>query len=236
MLAHKNYLYKKLLYIILFIGFSLYIYHKVFNVDINSKKIYVFGATNVSQSEIKKLITFNNSKINLIAKKYYILRVKPELKNVKIYRYYDKIIVKLYERIPEVYTNQNGTIFGIDKKDVTFPIHRFHLIANIPKINYKSLNKKNRLLRFIRKIKVVSNHFYNNIVEIGFNSVDELVIKIKNDIVIIWGIDEINKDILLYKLQKLHNVYKDMMYRYSKINYIDMSYYNYGKIIAKING
>jgi hypothetical protein len=220
----------------LIILFGLYIYNKIFNIDLSNKRIYIFGAKNVSQSEIKKFLIFNiynTNKINLINTKNYILRAKPELKNIKIYRYYDRIIIKVSERVPELYTNKNGKIFGIDNKNMMFPIHKVQLIGNIPKINYKSLNEKNKLLRFIRIVKVLSNSFYDNVAEVSFNSLDEIIIQMRNDVIIVWGIYEMNKAIILSKLQKLQTVYKDMTLRYSKIKYIDMSYYNYGKIIAK---
>jgi hypothetical protein len=200
------------------------------------KKLYIFGDSNVSQSEIKKLLVYNiynNHKINLITKKRYILMLKPELKNIKIYNYYDKIIIKLYERTPEVYSKYHIMILGIDNENISFPIHKLKLIKNIPRISYKTSNEKNKLLSFIRIIKSISNDFYINISELEFNIIDEIIIKMKNNVIIIWGIYEKNKDILISKFKKLRTVYKDMSSRYSKIEHIDMSYYTYGKIIAK---
>ncbi|MDR0890592.1 MAG: cell division protein FtsQ/DivIB [Endomicrobium sp.] len=231
----RNIIIKVCFLIALFVLISYSIYRQVFTVNINNiKKIDVIGAYNVKQYKIENLILQlhnNNHKINLIKTKHYILNLIPELKNIKIYRYDDTIIVNLYERVPEVYTIcNNGGLLGIDQRGYVFPINIKSIVVNIPKISYKYLQERNKLLTFVKHIKLLSSSFLKNVYEIKFNNIDEIVIKMKNNIIIIWGAYQSNKNLIESKLQRLKMI---DFYSNSNIHCVDMSYYCYGKIIVR---
>jgi cell division protein FtsQ len=199
------------------------------------KNIEVFGAKNVTKSEIKELLPFNIGdnllKINLSEAEEEIKKLKPELKNIVINRRWQKVRVMIYERIPEAFVVNDDSIVGIDFDDKSFPLRGFMSAMKVPKIICKSASERKQLLKFIKRFKSVCGEFLDNISEIKFSNTGDIVFIMNSNTVVFWG-EEIQEH-LAHKFKKLQKIYVDAMARYKQIEYIDMTPYCFERAIVK---
>jgi cell division protein FtsQ len=199
------------------------------------KNIEVIGTKNITKAEIKELLPFkigdNILKINLTEAKVKIKKLKPELKNIIITRRWQKVKIKLSERIPEAFVSNEGTTFGIDFDNNLFPLRGFMSTMKVPKIVYKSDFERKQLLYFIKKFKPVCGNFLNNISEIKFSNTGDIIFIMNTNTIVFWG-DEMSER-LAHKFKKFQKVYVDATARHKQIEYIDMTLYSLGRATVK---
>jgi Cell division septal protein len=199
------------------------------------KDIEVVGCKNVTKTEIKELLPFkigdNILKIDLSEAETEIKKVKPELKNISIGRRWQKVRVKLYERVPEAFVREEKDILGIDFDNQPFPLRGFMSGMKIPVIVYKTEEERKALLSFIKAFKPASGEFMDNISEINFSNSGDIVFKTYDEAVIYWG--EERTEYLAHKFDKLQKIYADASMKYKQIEYIDMTFYGLGKAVVK---
>ncbi|MDR1259813.1 MAG: FtsQ-type POTRA domain-containing protein [Endomicrobium sp.] len=199
------------------------------------KNIEVIGTKNITKAEIRELLPFkigdNLFKVNLSEAENEIRRLKPELKNIIINRNYQKIKVKLYERVPEAFIVSENEIFGIDFDDVIFPLRGFMNTIKVPKLFYKSNYERKKLLSFIKSFKSVCNDFIENIYEMKISSTRDIVFIMNDNTIIFWGTERFEH--LANKFKKFQKIYTDAMSKYKRLEYIDMTLYNLGRAVVK---
>ncbi|GHT45809.1 hypothetical protein AGMMS49936_03670 [Endomicrobiia bacterium] len=203
------------------------------------KDIEISGTNNVTKSEIRELLPFNIGdnllKVNLSEAEEGIKKLKPELKNIVINRRWQKVRVRLCERIPEAFVIcDDGSKVGIDFDDMPFPLRGFMDKMNVPQIICKSADEREQLLKFIKRFRSVCGKFFNNILEIKFSNADDIIFVMKSNtgnITVFWG--ETKPEHLARKFEKFQKVYVDAMAKYKQIECIDMTLCLYGKAIVR---
>jgi cell division protein FtsQ len=236
-------IFKIFFYLVFFGGivYSLYFgINKLLSIVYKSDKIIIkdidiVGAKNITKAEIKEILPFkvgdNLLKVKLFETESEIKKLKPELKNIIINRRWQKIKIKLYERVPEAFVMQNGEIRGIDFDNMTFPLRGFMSEMKIPKIIYKNDEERKRLLEFIKRFKLSCDGFLDNILEMRINNTDDIIFVVAGNTTIIWGGEM--PEYLPNKFKKFRKVYEDAIFRYKQIEYINMNLYSLGRIIVK---
>jgi cell division protein FtsQ len=229
-----------LLFLFLSVSFVYFGGKKLLDIAYESEKmivkdIEIVGTKNVTKAEIKELLPFkigdNLLKINLSEAEKEIKKLKPELKNIVISRRWQKVNIKLYERTPEAFVIHNNVIFGIDFDDTPFPLRGFMNTMKIPKITYVSNDERKQLLDFIKKFKIVSGEFLDNISEMKFSNTGDIIFIMNSSTTVFWG-DEIPEH-LSHKFRNFQKIYVDATAKYKKIEYIDMTLYCAGRAIVK---
>ncbi|GMO66042.1 MAG: hypothetical protein Nk1A_3600 [Endomicrobiia bacterium] len=234
---------KLFFFLTLFIIITFLIYfgsRKLINLIYDSDKIIiknieVIRTKNITKAEIKELLPFkvgdNLLKINLSEAEYEIKKLKPELKNVIINRGWQKVKVRLYERIPEAFIVNSGKLFGIDFDNKSFPLRGFMNTLKIPKIFYKSNSERKELLNFIKRFKPICGDYLNNVSEIKFNNNKDLIFVMCDNTLVFWGKER--PECLAYKFKKFQKVYLDAVSKYKRLEYIDMIFHDIGKAVVK---
>jgi cell division protein FtsQ len=234
---------KLFFYATLFIFFSFLVYSVgkilmsfVYESDkIIVKDIEIVGTKNVTKTEIKELLPFktgdNLLRINLSKAEDEIKRLKPELKNITINRSWQKVKIKLYERTPEGFVMCGDAVFGIDFDDNLFPLRGFMAATKVPKLFYKSDVERKKLLSFVKSFKSVCGGFLSDVSEMKFSSTGDVIFVTHGNTVIFWG--DGGQDILSHKFNRFQKIYADTMLKYKQIEYIDMTLYNFGRVIVK---
>lgn len=227
----------------LFIIITFLIYFgskKLINLIYNSDKIIiknieVIRTKNITKSEIKELLPFkvgdNLLKINLSKAEYEIKKLKPELKNIIINRGWQKIKIRLYERTPEAFLVNSGKLFGVDFDDISFPLRGFMNTIKVPKLFYKSNFERKELLNFIRRFKPICGNYLNDIYEIKFNNTKDLIFVMCDSTLVFWG--KGRPECLAYKFKKFQKIYLDAVSKYKRLEYIDMTLHDIGKVVVK---
>jgi cell division protein FtsQ len=191
---------------------------------------------NITETEIKEILPFkigdNFLRINLSKSELEIERLKPELKNVVINRGWRRINVNFCERIPEAFIVSSGKMFGVDFDNKPFQLHGLMNMIKVPKIFYKSNSERIKLLNFIKRFKIICNNDYiKNILKIKFNDEKDLIFVTRDNVYVIWGKD--TQECMASKFRKYKEIYSNAMSKYKLLEYIDMSLYDFGKIIVK---
>jgi cell division protein FtsQ len=226
--------------IVLFVFFVYFGVKKLMNLVYESDKIIVkdievAGTKNVTKTEIKELLPFkigdNLLKINLSKAEDEIKRLKPELKNIRINRSWQKVKIELYERTPEAFVMRGDAVFGIDFDDDPFPLRGFMSAAKVPKLFYRSDVERKKLLRFVKSFKPVCGDFLSNISEMKFSVAGDIIFVTRGNTVVFWG-DE-GYEILSHKFNKFQKIYADAMSKYKQIEYVDITLYCFGRAMVK---
>jgi cell division protein FtsQ len=214
---------------------------KMMNLIYNSDKIIVKSievvrTKNITKAEIKELLPFkvgdNFFKVNLSEAECEIKKLKPELKNVTIRRGWQRIKVEAYERIPEAFVVSSGKLFGIDFDGICFPLRGFMNAVKVPKLFYKSDYERKKLLNFIKRFKsVCGGNYLNNVNEMRFNNTKDLIFIMSDNTRVLWGKER--SECLAYKFKKFQKVYLDALLRYKRLEYIDMTLYDIGRVFVK---
>lgn len=236
--------FKILLFIVFCVAiiFTIYIAcKKLLDIAYNSDKvtikdIKIMGTKNVTKTEIRELLSFNVGdnllKINLSQAENEIKKLKPELKNIVMHRSWQKVQVKLYERVPEAFiVSSNGELLGVDFDDMPFPLRGFMSTMKVPKLFYNTDKERKQLLDFIKRFKSVCEDFLSNILEIKMSSTGDIIFIINSNTVVFWG-DETPEE-LYCKFKKFKKIYVDAISRYKNIEYINMTLYSLGRAIVK---
>ncbi|MCA6085484.1 cell division protein FtsQ/DivIB [Candidatus Endomicrobiellum agilis] len=234
---------KLFFYLIVFISVAFVAYFggkKLINLAYKSdrivvKDIEVTGTKNVTKSEIKELLPFkigdNLLKINPSKAEDEIKRLKPELKNIVINRYWQKVKIRLYERTPAAFVMCGNEMLGIDFDNTPFPLRGFMVTMKVPKLSYKSNAERKKLLDFIKRFKSACGGFFVDVSEMQLNKTGDIIFVMCNETVILWGAEE--QEILSHKFRKFQKIYADAMSKYKRLEYVDMTLYRFGRAMVK---
>ncbi|MDR1941620.1 MAG: FtsQ-type POTRA domain-containing protein [Endomicrobium sp.] len=203
--------------------------------SLSIKEIDVSGAKNVSKAEIKALLPFkvgdNILKADLSAAEDEIKKLKPELRDISVNRRWQRVNVRLYERTPEAFVLKGKEIFGIDFDDKPFPLRGFMSAMKIPEIECQSLQERAELLKFVQTFKAVCKDFLDGVAAVKFGVSGDVVLKMRDGTEIFWGEDRAQW--ISHKFDKFQKIYVDAKARYSDIEYVDMTLYDYGRAVVK---
>jgi cell division protein FtsQ len=199
------------------------------------KDIEIIRTRNVTKAEIKELLPFkigdNLLRVNLSEAEYEIKKLKPELKDIIINRGWKKIKVKLYEKTPEAFVMNSGSLFGIDFDNKLFPLRGFMNIMKLPKLFYKSNLERKELLNFIERFKPVCGDYLSKVSEMRFGNTKDLIFVMRNNTLVFWGKER--PECLAYKFKRFQKVYLDAVSKHKKLEYIDMTLYDLGRAVVK---
>jgi len=218
-----------------FIKLKQFIYtYEGFNIE----TIEVTGCKNVTESEIKELIPFkpgaNIFEVSLCKLEKEIKEQKPELKKIKISRRWKKILVRLYEREPEVFIKQGDKLIGLDFDNVSFDLRGNMFNMKIPVLEFSTDQERKKLLEFVYNLKQYAKDFMDKITKIKYGEFEDIVLETDNDIKIFWG--EQNKFDVKNKADKMKFVFFDGIKRFNdNIKYIDLNFLEKNKVIIKLD-
>jgi len=202
------------------------------------ENIEVVGCKNVTESEIKELIPFkpgaNIFEVGLCKLEKEIKEQKPELKKIKISRRWKKILVKLYEREPEVFIKQGDKLVGLDFDNVSFDLRGNMFNMKVPVLEFSTDEERKHLLDFVYYLKPYAPDFISRITKIKYGEFEDIVLETDNNIKIFWG--EQNKFDVENKAGKMKFVFFDGIKRFNdKIKYIDLNFLEKNKVIIKLD-
>jgi len=199
------------------------------------KKIEVYGNKNISKGEILALLPFetgdNIFSVDLSKAEKDILKLKPELKKIRINRRIKKIVITINERKPVGVVNINGSRLGIDYDNKPFPLRGEYIGAVLPEIIALNDSDREEILGFVKIIQDKAKDFFDKAVSFYYESLEDSALKLNNGTRIIWGRTE--KDKFDLKLQKLKEVLDDTTLRFHSIDYINLNYLDSGRVLVK---
>jgi cell division protein FtsQ len=199
------------------------------------KDIEITGNKNLSQAEIKELLTFkigdNSLKADLKGAQNIIKNLKPELKDITVKRGWQKVTVKLYERTPEAFILEGRELAAIDFENKPFPLRGYMHSMQVPQIVYKTQNEKAELLKFIKNFKPVCKDFMGSIAEVKYDAAEIIVFTMRDATTVFWG--ELRIEQLERKFDKFSKIYIDAKSKHKQLEYIDMTFYGSGRAVVK---
>jgi cell division protein FtsQ len=200
------------------------------------KDIEIVGGKNVTKTEIRELLPFkagdNIIKVNLSQARDEIKALKPELKNIKISRQWQKVYIKLYEREPEAFVQENGVTAGIDFENTPFPLRGYMSESLVPELAYKTLDGRAFLIKFVKALKTAgAKDFLTRAQTISLGSSEGVTITMRDGTMVFWG--DVDFSLVARKFKKAKEVYKKAISSYGAIDYIDMSFYDDGRALVK---
>jgi|LQAB01.1.fsa_nt_gi cell division protein FtsQ len=234
---------KLFFYAVLFVFSFFFVYSggkKLVNLAYESDKIIVknievVGTKNITKTEIKELLPFktgdNLLKINLSKAEDEIKKLKPELKNIIINRSWQKVKIKLCERVPEAFVMCGDSVFGIDFDDNIFPLRGFMSATKVPKLFYRSDVERKKLLNFVKSFKAMCGDFISDVYEMKFSGTGDVIFVTHGNTVVFWG--DGGQDFLSHKFNRFQKIYADAISKYKQIEYIDMTLYSFGRVTVK---
>lgn len=218
-----------------FIKLKQFIYtYEGFNIE----TIEVVGCKNVTPTEIKELIPFkagaNIFEVSLCKLEKEIKELKPELKDITISRRWKKILVKLYEREPEVFIKQGVDTVGLDFDNIPFALRGNMFGMKVPVLEFSNDRERKELLNFVHNLKPYAKDFMSRITKIKYGEVEDIILEIDDKIKIFWG--DQNKFDVEDKANKMKIVFFDAYKRFANgIKYIDLNFLEKNKIIVKVD-
>lgn len=234
----------KLFLVVCFVIALVYIYkhcksYLYANENFFIDSIEIVGCKNLTESEIKKLITFQIGdsliKIDLSDSEKKLKKDKPELKSVRMSRKWrdKKVIISLQERLPEVFIYSSDKKKGLDFDNIPFKLRGDMSNMKVPVLSYNSEKEREELLNFFKKVKFYLVDLVPEITDIKYGEVEDIVFIMNNKTKIYWGLPSENK--IKEKSEKFLEILKDLSNKYESIDYIDLSFLddNKDKIIVK---
>ncbi|MFC1500844.1 cell division protein FtsQ/DivIB [Elusimicrobiota bacterium] len=199
------------------------------------ESIEVVGGENVLPGEILALLPFQKGD-NILRQPLKkiendISGLKPELKNVSVSRGWKSIKIKIKERRPVAFVEIDSKRLGIDFDNKVFPIRGNHREKEIPQIIASDELKREEILTFLKMLLQNADELYIKARMVYYKSVDDIVIELGNNQKIIWG--QLEKKKFRYKLNVLNEVLADSNERFSKTEYIDLCFFDKGRVLVK---
>jgi len=199
------------------------------------KDIEVSASGNITKAEIKALLPFKEGdstvKVNLRSAREQIKSVKPELKSLSIRRGWHKVKIKAQERTPEAFVKQSNSLMGIDSDLQVFHIRGFMISIKAPLITYKDEKEKEEILQFIKAVKSFDNNFFDAVASLNLSASKDFVFTTNESVIVYWG--EFNIKNLNEKIADFKKVFANAKSRNDKIEYINMTLYDLGRVIVK---
>jgi cell division septal protein FtsQ len=226
-------------FIAAFIFFILYfVVSKIFN-SLSSadavliKNIEIISTENITKAEIKAALPFKEGDslitADLSRAEKEIAKSKPEFQSISISRGWKKVSVKVQERKPEAFVKNANSIMAIDSSGVVFPLRGFMSAANVPTISYKNDNEQKEILNFIHLLKAADKSFLDGVSNIQFTNSKGFVLITDENAVIHWGNADYGR--LKNKIDAFKKAFVSAKSNNEKIDYVDMTFYDNGRII-----
>ena len=203
------------------------------------KDIEIVGIENLTQEDVKAALPFktgaNIFSVKLSSAQDIVLRNKPEIKSIAMKRkFYDgglsKIHIQIEERIPEAFIRSGSTLRGIDFDSISFPLRGQMKEMKIPIIASRPNKNISEVLNFIKILKENSPDFFAKIKEIDIDANDITFVN-EDGVFVYWGhAADINLD---EKIEIFNKIYDDARAKFNKIDYVDITFYNAGRVIIK---
>jgi cell division protein FtsQ len=159
---------------------------------------------------------------------------KPELKNINISRGWKKVKIEFEEREPIAVVKVKDRLCGVDKDNIPFPLRGKWILDSsekLPRINVDDTAFRQDVLDFIGTVKLKAEKLYDNISCVYTEPSDTVVFVQRNETKILWGTP--NKSGFNDKLGKLYMIQADAAKRFSGLEYINLCYFDDGRIIVK---
>ena len=199
------------------------------------KSVEISGTKNVSKGEILALLPFDPGDSilaqNLGKAEKEVLRLKPELKKIKIRRGFKKITVLVTERVPVGFVTVQGSRLGIDYDNVPFPLRGENLKADLPEINSEGDADRQEILLFVKIFSERAKEYFPKSSSFYLESIEDAALELKDGTRIVWG--KIEKDKFDVKLRRLNEIVADASSRFSGIEYINLNYLDSGRVLVK---
>lgn len=202
------------------------------------KKIEVTGIKNIARSEIDALLPFrrgdNMFSVWLSVAEKNLRQCKPELKNIKITRQWQGILVQLEERKPLATVRIEGRKQGLDEDNKPFSLRGRWIEygrKKIPEIISKNEVERGNVLRFVKQLYLENKELYNQTFQAYMKPVNNVFFTLKDGTQVMWGNPSQKK--LKYKIKRLVQVKDNAKKRFKNIEYINMCYFDDGRILIK---
>ena len=198
------------------------------------RSIVVRGGKNVTQSEIRALLPFrvgdNLFAVQLGAAENNIRQCKPELKTIHISRRWKSVIVTMTERVPLAVTTIDGQRLGLDEDNIVFPL-RGHLDqVPLPEISSAAPDMRIEMIQFIKALSREAQDISPKIQWVSLEA-NDLVLGLSGGTKILWGpMDPVT---FTGKLRRIRQVFADGTTRFHALEYVNVSYYDDGRILVK---
>lgn len=199
------------------------------------RAIEVRGGKNITQSEILALLPFrpgdNIVKLWISETEKNIQQCKPELQRISVRRGWKKVIVSLEERQPVACVMLDGQRLGLDAENKVFPLRGKLVREALPEVTCRNETDRKEILEFVRLFAPAAKELYPNVVRFGLESLNDIVFDFKGGPRVFWG--PLEKDQLESKLKRLAQVMDDAKARFSGMEYINLCYFDNGRILVK---
>lgn len=197
--------------------------------------IDIRGIKNVTRSEIIALLPFregdNIFSFRLMNTEKNLRQCKPELKSITLSRRWKKVVINIEERTPVAYTLFEGQRMGLDNDNKPFPLRGKWVKEFLPQISNSDESERKAVLEFIKQFSPVAKELFPRVRSVALASVNDMVMELKDGPEIFWGACEKNK--FEPKLKKLAQVFEDARARFSRIDYVNLCYFDDGRILVK---
>ena len=201
-------------------------------------RIDIYGLENITKSEILALVPFrpgdNMFKVWLSTVEKSLEKNRPELKNVSISRRWKAIRISLEERKPLGFLVVNNQKLGLDHDNKPFAL-RGHWASEpetkLPLILAQDVPSREQIIEFIESLRKTDEGLYKKLEFLNVEALDSIVLKIRGGYKVILG--PLEKNTLKKKLNKLFQIQEDSEKRFLKIEYINLSYFDDGRIVVK---
>jgi cell division protein FtsQ len=208
----------------------------LFNSDnFKIRSIDIRGNTNITANEIIALLPFregdNLFRVWLSAAEKNIIQCKPELKKIGMSRRWQRVLIEIEERRPLACVVQDNQRLGLDEDNVPFPLRGKLSREFLPAIVAGTEAERLEVIRFIKVFAPQAPELFRQIVRLYPEPVNDFVFDLKDNLRIYWGPCE--EDKIKLKLRRLTQVLADARTRFSGIEYVNLAFFNDGRIILK---
>lgn len=201
-------------------------------------RIEVKGLKNIAQAEITALLTFktgdNMFRADLSDAEDSIRKYKPELRKVSVSRGWQKITVRAVERVPVACVAVDGQLYGIDQDNKPFPLRGSWTKAVLPEIKCQAEPDRRKVLDFVKEFAPRAKDIFPRVAKLYLEPMNRIVFDFGDGSRIFWG--QIEGPRLGAKLSKLSQVLDECKTRFASFEYINMSFFDDGRILVKPKG
>jgi cell division protein FtsQ len=199
------------------------------------RSITVRGGKNISPSEIIALLPFragdNILHITPGKAERAIRQCKPELKDIAIRRSWKKVVITLVERQPVACVQSGGRRLGVDADNAVFSLRGHQVTQKFPEIVAAAAAERKDVLAFIRTFSAQAKELFPRVTRLFPEPVNAIVLELDDGTRIFWG--PIAATDVRQKLRRLSQVMADARTRYTGIEYINLCYFDDGRIVVK---
>ncbi|MCK9582930.1 MAG: FtsQ-type POTRA domain-containing protein [Endomicrobiales bacterium] len=197
--------------------------------------VEVVSSKNITRSEVLSFLPFRegNSMFKLWIRetKQKILQEKPEIESVKIHRGWRKVIVTWKERTPIGWVLKDGSKIGVDYTNKEFPLRGQWAQIELPQLDAKSISERAEVLEFMKALSHFNKEFFAQGVEFSMLGNKSICFNLKDGTKIYWGTPDSFE--IPDKLHKLNKVFADAKSKYKGIEYVDLRFFDQGRILLK---